>query len=83
MRYHSRLRRHVCALLCAIAFGMAIGPVAGTALVNTARAQDAAAGGAADAAPQQTSALGFYYRALGPFYTVVFLALSFIFVALS
>ena len=81
MWYHSRLRRHVCALLGVVVLGMAIGPVAGTALVNTAQAQDGA-GDAAEAPAPQTSALAFYYRALGPIYTVVFLALSFVFVAL-
>lgn len=84
MPNNTRLRRHACALLCAIVFGAAIGPVAGTALVNVASAQEDGAGGAGDAAdaPPKTSALGFYYKALGLFYTVVFLSLSFVFVAL-
>ncbi len=68
-------------LLGVVVLGMAIGPVAGTALVNTAQAQDGA-GDAAEAPAPQTSALAFYYRALGPIYTVVFLVLSFVFVAL-
>jgi biopolymer transport protein ExbB len=83
MRYHARPRRHLCAVLCALVFGLAIGPMVGTALVDTARAQDAAPAPAPDdAAPPQTSALSFYYQALGPFYTIVFLAISFVFVAL-
>lgn len=81
MRYPTRLRWHICAVLGAIALGMAIGPVAGTALVPSAYAQDGDAT-ATDAPAEQTSALAFYYRALGPIYTVVFLALSFVFVAL-
>ena len=80
MQNHARLRRHACALLCAIAFGVAIGPIVGTGLIATAHAQDGA--GDAQDAPPQTSALSFYYNALGPFYTVVFLLLSFVFVAL-
>jgi biopolymer transport protein ExbB len=79
MQNHARLRRHACALLCAIAFGLAIGPIVGSPLIATAHAQDGA--GDAEVAPQ-TSALSFYYNALGPFYTVVFLLLSFVFVAL-
>jgi biopolymer transport protein ExbB len=79
MRYDSRLRRHLVALCCAIAVGMAVGPVLGTALAQTAQAQDAAG---AEAPPVQSSALGFYYNALGPMYTIIFLAISFIFVAL-
>jgi biopolymer transport protein ExbB len=82
MRFHSRLRRHVCAVLCAIFFGLAVGPLVGDQLVRTAHAQGPAAAGGQEAPPPQTSALGFYYRALGPFYTVVFLAISFVFVAL-
>jgi biopolymer transport protein ExbB len=83
MRYHARLRRRVCALACAILFGLAVGHFTGTALVDTAFAQEEAAGAAAgEAAAPQTSALGFYYKALGPFYTIVFLSLSFVFVAL-
>jgi biopolymer transport protein ExbB len=81
MRYHSPLRRHVCALFCAIVFGMAIAPVVTTALLPTASAQDGG-GDADEPPPPQTSALGFYYKALGPFYTIVFLSLSFVFVAL-
>ncbi|MEX0978216.1 MAG: MotA/TolQ/ExbB proton channel family protein [Pirellulales bacterium] len=79
MAYHSRLRRHACAVLCAIAVGMAISPVVGTQLVNTALAQEKA--GDAEQ-PAEQSALAFYYNALGPMYTVIFLAISFIFVAL-
>jgi biopolymer transport protein ExbB len=83
MRFHSRLRRHVCAVLCALFFGLAVGPPIGDQMVRTARAQEgAAAAGGEEAPPPQTSALGFYYRALGPFYTVLFLAISFVFVAL-
>lgn len=79
MPHPSRLRRHICAVLCAIAVGMAISPVVGTQLVHTAMAQDKAA----DAAqPAEQSALSFYYNALGPMYTVIFLAISFVFVAL-
>jgi biopolymer transport protein ExbB len=81
MQNHARLRRHACALLCAIAFGLAIAPIVGTPLIATAHAQDGA-DNAAEAAPPKTSALSFYGNALGPFYTVVFLLLSFVFVAL-
>jgi len=80
MQYHP-LRRHACALLCAIAFGMVMGLTVGTEWMATAQAQEAA-GDPDDAPPPQTSALSFYYNALGPFYTVVFLLLSFVFVAL-
>ncbi|HEX5442805.1 MAG TPA: MotA/TolQ/ExbB proton channel family protein [Pirellulales bacterium] len=70
--------------MSAIVCGLAIGPVVGTALVSTAQAQEAPAPAAAgeEPAPAQSSALSFYYNALGPFYTVVFLAISFVFVAL-
>jgi len=80
MRKRTRLRQHALALLCAIAFGLAVAPVSDLLSSQVALAQDPAA--AADAAPVQQSALGFYYGALGPFYTIVFLAISFIFVAL-
>jgi biopolymer transport protein ExbB len=69
----------MCAVLCTIAVGMAISPIIGTQLVNTAMAQDKA--GDAEV-PAEQSALAFYYNALGPMYTVIFLAISFVFVAL-
>ncbi|MEX0677519.1 MAG: MotA/TolQ/ExbB proton channel family protein [Pirellulales bacterium] len=81
MQYHICLRRHACALLCAIAFGMAIAPFVGAGWMATAHAQEGA-GKSDDAPPPQTSALSFYYNALGPFYTVIFLLISFVFVAL-
>jgi biopolymer transport protein ExbB len=65
--------------VCAIVLGIAIGPIVGTQLLNTAYAQDNA--GDADQ-PAEKSALAFYYSALGPMYTVIFLAISFVFVAL-
>jgi biopolymer transport protein ExbB len=74
----SRLRKHACAVLCAIAVGMAISPIIGTPLINSAMAQD----GDDAAKPVEQSALAFYYTALGPVYTIIFLAMSFTFVAL-
>lgn len=81
----ARLRRHACALLCAIAFGLAWAPLTDALLVSTAFAQDPTPPPAAaedTVTPMQQSALAFYYSALGPFYMIVFLAISFIFVAL-
>jgi biopolymer transport protein ExbB len=80
MHYDSRWRRHACAVLCAIAFGLAVVPIVDVAWISAAHGQEAA--GDSDAAPQETSALRFYYNALGLFYTVIFLFLSFVFVAL-
>ncbi|REK16580.1 MAG: MotA/TolQ/ExbB proton channel family protein [Planctomycetota bacterium] len=80
MRYFARVRWHAALLIGAILFGAAFGPPAGTVLVQTAYAQDADAADA-EAVPEK-SALRFYYDALGPVYTVVFLSLSFVFVAL-
>lgn len=80
MRYQSSLRRHVCALLCLLVFGMAVGPPVGSLFVQVAQAQDSP-----DAAAdkfENMNALQFYYRALGMRYTVAFLFLSFVLVAL-
>jgi biopolymer transport protein ExbB len=82
MRKRTRLRQHAFALLCAIAFGLAVAPVSDLLISQVALAQDPAAAAAAPDAPVQQSALGFYYGALGPFYTIVFLGISFVFVAL-
>lgn len=81
MRYLARIRWHAALLVCAILVGSAVGPPVGTALVQTAQAQENGAGGDEAAGPEK-SALRFYYDALGPVYTVVFLSLSFVFVAL-
>jgi biopolymer transport protein ExbB len=83
MRTQTHLRRHASALLCAIACGMVLALVTDTLLIRSAAAQDPAPAAAADApAPIEQSALSFYYHALGPFYTIIFLAISFVFVAL-
>lgn len=82
MRKRTRLRQHASALLCAIAFGLAVAPVSDLIVSQVALAQDAAPAADGETAVAQQSALGFYYGALGPFYTIIFLAISFIFVAL-
>jgi biopolymer transport protein ExbB len=61
-------------------FGMAVGPPVGSFFVSVAQAQDT--GAAADDKFENMNALQFYYRALGKRYTVAFLFLSFVLVAL-
>ena len=82
MRNRTRLRQHASALLCAIAFGLAVAPVSDLLISHAAWAQAPTATDAETTVAQQ-SALAFYYGALGPFYTIIFLAISFIFVATS
>jgi len=84
MRYHSRLRFYLWATISLVVLTVSIGTLGGPSWVNTAQAQAPAAPGAAapaDDEPQQ-SALSFYFNALGIRYTVAFLFLSFVFVAL-
>lgn len=83
MRYRSRWRRHLGLLLTALVLGMAVAPVVSPLFMPAVQAQEKAAGeGTADDSFQSMNALTFYYRALGLKYTVAFLFLSFVLVAL-
>jgi biopolymer transport protein ExbB len=87
MRYSTRLRFQIFSVASLAVLTLSAGALPGTWL-GLAQAQDPAAAPAPAAAadepdaPPQQSALAFYFRALGLTYTIAFLFLSFVFVAL-
>jgi len=82
MRYPTRLRFQIWALASLMMFAASVSVLPRDAWIGTAHAQpaDAAAGG--DEEAPRRSALSFYFGALGLTYTITFLFLSFVFVAL-
>ena len=82
MRYSSRLRLRMAALFSLLLAGLWLSSLSGPLGIHAAHAQDAPpAAAATDEEPPQ-SALSFYFNALGLRYTIAFLFLSFVFVAL-
>jgi len=83
MLQRSRLRRHFGILLAAMILGLTVATLSSPLLTSMAVAQEAGAGSTPPEERFETmNALTFYYRALGLRYTVAFLFLSFVLVAL-
>ncbi len=82
MRYDTRRRFQIWALVSLVVLAISTSALPGPTWIHSAQAQPDAAGDAAEEEAGQQSALSFYFSALGFTYTITFLFMSFVFVAL-